>query len=175
VLHEGRKHETLLAGSGASLQWYDPFGSGGEAPLLAVTVFGAARVHGIVPAPELDASCVISDGDDDDDERRKKGFVGGGGGGGGADARARARARAARAVLVWGERRVALVALRVGDDVSAADRRMRVVVTLPPLGHWVHDVRPLAPEVGLALPGGVRLLTWAHTGCHQLNRVLTAN
>jgi hypothetical protein len=31
------------------------------------------------------------------------------------------------------------------------------------------------PVVGSALPGGVRLVTWTHTGCHQLNRVLTHN
>jgi len=122
------QHDTLLAGVGASLQWYDPFdGGGGEAPLLTATVFGAARVHGIAPAPELDAI------------RASEELGGGGGGGGGG-------AAGARAVLVWGERRIVLVALHAGADVTAADRRLYVVVTLPPLGHWVHDARPLAPD-----------------------------
>ena len=149
---EEKKHDTLLAGVGATLQWYDPFGSGGEAPLLATSVFSAARVHGIVPAPELDASNIIAhddDGDDDGTQPPQKQKGGGGGvggvGGGGDDGRSGGGGGTARAVLVWGERRVALVSLNVGDDVSPADRHMRVVATLPPLGHWVHDVRPLAP------------------------------
>ena len=47
-----------------------------------------------------------------------------------------------RAVIVWGERRVTLVLLDVGSQQNS----MRTVVTLPPLGNWVHDVRPLQPE-----------------------------
>ena len=50
-----RAHDTLLAGTGASLKWYDPFRAGGDVPLLSTTVFPSARVHGILPSPDLDA------------------------------------------------------------------------------------------------------------------------
>ena len=99
--------DTLLAGTGASLQWYDPLGGGGDTPALSATVFGAARVHGIVPAPEFDATVATV-----------------GGSRSGADP-------PPRAVLVWGERRVALVAIVAGPDVPAPARDMRVAATLP--------------------------------------------
>ena len=138
-------HDTLLAGVGASLQWYDPFGSGGEEPLLTVAVFGAARVHGIVPAPQLDDIAASCDALNTGGEGGNVSNVG--------DEGLGSRGTRARAVLVWGERRVALVALRVGRDVRAEDRRVHVVTTLPPLGHWVHDVRPLASEDSAAGSG----------------------
>ena len=172
----------LLAGTGASLQWYDPFGtvggvhaartsSSGE-PLASLPVFSAARVHGVVPAESfhLDRAMALGptpcgdvgvpavrDGEGDGREQHPSNGPANG---------PRARRTYGRCVVVWGERRVALVALtvhvtRVGErpgdgdgDVDdggcvAADRDqgyvMRVVRTLPPLGHWVHDVRALAP------------------------------
>lgn len=121
--------DTLLAGTGASLQWYDPLGGGGDTPALSATVFGAARVHGIVPAPEFDATVAP---------------VGG--------SRSGADPHPPRAVLVWGERRVALVAIVAGPDVPASARDMRVVATLPPLGHWAHDARPLRPDASHPRP-----------------------
>ena len=121
--------DTLLAGTGASLQWYDPLGGGGDTPALSATVFGAARVHGIVPAPEFDATVAT---------------VGG--------SRSGADPHPPRAVLVWGERRVALVAIVAGPDVPAPARDMRVAATLPPLGHWAHDARPLRPDASHPLP-----------------------
>ena len=121
--------DTLLAGTGASLQWYDPLGDGGDTPALSATVFGAARVHGIVPAPEFDATVAT---------------VGG--------SRSGADPHPPRAVLVWGERRVALVAIVAGPDVPAPARDMRVAATLPPLGHWAHDARPLRPDASHPLP-----------------------
>ena len=121
--------DTLLAGTGASLQWYDPLGGGGDTPALSATVFGAARVHGIVPAPEFDATVAT---------------VGG--------SRSGADPHPPRAVLVWGERRVALVAIVAGPDVPAPAREMRVAATLPPLGHWAHDARPLRHDASHPLP-----------------------
>ena len=109
-------HDTLLAGIGASVRWYDPFRAGGDVSLLSTDVFPSARVHGILPVPVLDA------------------FVGSASPSGG------------RAILVWGERRVAVVSLLVGDAVPAADRRLTVVRIFPPLGHWVHDARCVLPD-----------------------------
>ena len=52
---EARGRDTLLAGVGASVHWYDPLGGFDDAPALTLRVFAAARVHGIAPAPSLDA------------------------------------------------------------------------------------------------------------------------
>jgi len=106
-------HDTLLAGIGASLRWYDPFKVGGDILLLSLDVFPSARVHGILPAPTLDAFVTS-------DERS-----------------------GGRAILVWGERRVCLVSL---NDVGCDARSLRVLRTFPPLGHWIHDARPVAPD-----------------------------
>ena len=114
-------HDTLLAGTGASLKWYDPFRAGGDVPLLSATVFPSARVHGILPSPDLDA------------------FVAGASG-----------ASGGRAILVWGERRVAVATLRAGAGVAPDARELRVTRALPPLGHWVHDARPIRPDARVA-------------------------
>ena len=116
-----RAHDTLLAGTGASLKWYDPFRAGGGVPLLSTTVFPSARVHGILPSPDLDAFVASASG-----------------------------ASGGRAILVWGERRVAVVTLRAGAGVAPDARELRVTRTLPPLGHWVHDVRPMLPDARVA-------------------------
>ena len=116
-----RAHDTLLAGTGASLKWYDPFRANGDVPLLSTTVFRSARVHGILPSPELDAFAAGASG-----------------------------ASGGRAILVWGERRVAVVTLRAGAGVAPDARELRVTRTLPPLGHWVHDVRPMLPDARVA-------------------------
>ena len=116
-----RAHDTLLAGTGASLKWYDPFTAGGDVPLLSTTVFPSARVHGIHPSPELDA------------------FVAGASG-----------ASGGRAILVWGERRVSVVTLSAGAGVAPDARTLRVTRALLPLGHWVHDARPMLPDARVA-------------------------
>ena len=112
-----RAHDTLLAGTGASLKWYDPFRAGGDVPLLSTTVFPSARVHGILPSPDLDAFVASASG-----------------------------ASGGRAILVWGERRVAVATLRAGAGVAPDARELRVTRALPPLGHWVHDARPMRPD-----------------------------
>ena len=94
-----RAHDTLLAGTGASLKWYDPFTAGGDVPLLSTTVFPSARVHGILPSPDLDAFVASASG-----------------------------ASGGRAILVWGERRVAVATLRAGETAT--------VDALP--GHALH-------------------------------------
>ena len=114
-------HDTLLAGTGASLKWYDPFRAGGDVPLLSATVFPSARVHGILPSPDLDAFVASASG-----------------------------ASGGRAILVWGERRVAVATLRAGAGVAPDARELRVTRALPPLGHWVHDARPIRPDARVA-------------------------
>ena len=111
-----RAHDTLLAGTGASLKWYDPFRAGGDVPLLSTTVFPSARAR----HPPLSRPGRV---------RRERVRRGGG-----------------RAILVWGERRVAVATLRAGAGVAPDARELRVTRALPPLGHWVHDARPMRPD-----------------------------
>ena len=139
---EARGRDTLLAGVGASVHWYDPLGGFDDAPALTLRVFAAARVHGIAPAPSLDALLAPARGPPlaslPGDEATT--------------IAASAPPPPARAFVVFGERRVALVALVAGDGVSVAARHVSISRALPPLGHWVHDARPLHPDAAAPAP-----------------------
>ena len=139
---EARGRDTLLDGVGASVHWYDPLGGFDDAPALTLRVFAAARVHGIAPAPSLDALLAPARGPPlaslPGDEA--------------STIAASAPPPPARAFVVFGERRVALVALVAGDGVSVAARRVSISRALPPLGHWVHDARPLRPDAAAPAP-----------------------
>ena len=51
------KQDTLLAGIGGSVHWYDPFKREGDPVLVVCTIFNAERIHGIVPVAIFDKFC----------------------------------------------------------------------------------------------------------------------
>ena len=117
---EGRRETLLVVGVGASLQCYHPVSGKGELPILVAPVFSVARIHGIVSASSLQSNP------------------------NGLSAKNDVHRVSERAIIVWGERRVALVGLYSLDNTKVEGRRVRVLVNLPPRGNWVHDVIPLA-------------------------------
>lgn len=123
VLHDNdRQHDTILAGIGGGVYWYDPYRNGQDALLLVSAVFEAGRIHGIVPAPDFDKSCPAIHFNISHEIQEYC---------------------HTRALLIWGERRVILVAVQHDNMDTLKGRLMNRVAMLPLLIHWVHDVIPL--------------------------------
>ena len=120
------KQDTLLAGIGGSVHWYDPFKREGDPVLVVCTIFNAERIHGIVPVAIFDKFC------DHSTVESLHETLG---------------TPEVRALLVYGEQRVTIAALLANESSSSSEKgHLCKVANLPLLGHWVHDVLPLERE-----------------------------